>query len=296
MITISSVSIYRPIRAAVYAALAVLAFALSDAITKHLATSYAVSIVVFARYLIGLITLSSLSYPSNGRHLWSTTNTWLVVFRALCLAFASLTLGFALRLMPLAETISIVYLAPFLVMIAAKTFLNERISASGWLSAIFGFIGVIIIVRPDSGLNSFGVALVLINVFFAVAYHILTRLLTSSETTLALLFHTLWIGSVFFGALSIGSNFPISKITIFDTFLFLILGVCAMTGHFLFTSAYRYAPASQLAPVNYLHIVWASGLGWLVFNQIPTTLSSIGIMLIIAAGIIAALYGSPDKR
>jgi len=296
MITISSVSIYRPIRAAVYVALAVLAFALSDAITKHLATSYPVSIVVFARYLIGLIILSSLSYPSNGRHLWSTTNTWLVVFRALCLAFASLTLGFALRLMPLAETISIVYLAPFLVMIAAKTFLNERISASGWLSAIFGFIGVIIIVRPDSGLNSFGVALVLINVFFAVAYHILTRLLTSSETTLALLFHTLWIGSVFFGALSIRSNFPINKITIFDTFLFLILGVCAITGHFLFTSAYRYAPASQLAPANYLHIVWATGLGWLVFNQIPTTLSSIGIMLIITAGIFAALYGSPDKR
>ena len=69
-----------------------------------------------------------------------------------------------------------------------------------------------------------------------------------------------------------------------------------MTGHFLFTSAYRYAPASQLAPVNYLHIVWASGLGWIIFNQVPTILSSIGIMLIIAAGIFAALYGSPDKR
>jgi drug/metabolite transporter (DMT)-like permease len=48
--------------------------------------------------------------------------------------------------------------------------------------------------------------------------------------------------------------------------------------------------------VNYLHIVWASGLGWIIFNQVPTTLSSIGIMLIIAAGIFAALYGSPDKR
>ena len=296
MILTSSNLIYRPIRAFVYVALAVLAFALSDAITKHLATSYPVSTVVFARYLIGLIILSSLSYPSNGRHLWSPTNTWLVVFQALCLAFASLTLGFALKLMPLAETISIVYLAPFLVMIAAKTFLNERVSATGWFSAMCGFIGVIVIVRPSSGLNSFGVALVLINVIFAVAYHILTRLLTSSETTLAMLFHTLWIGSIFFGALSIRSNFPISKITIFDTFLFLILGVCAMTGHFLFTSAYRYAPASQLAPANYLHIVWATGLGCLVFNQIPTTLSGIGIMLIIAAGIFAALYGSPDKR
>ena len=295
MISISSKLIYRPIRASVYVALAVLAFALSDAITKYLAINYPVSIVVFARYLIGLIILSTLGYPSNGRHLWNTTNTCLVVVRALCLAFASLTLGFALRLMPLAETVSIVYLAPFLVMIAAKTFLNERISTIGWFSAIFGFIGVIIIVRPSSGLNSFGVALVLINVIFAVAYHILTRLLTSSETTLAMLFHTLWIGSIFFGALSVGTNFPISNITIFDTFLFLNLGACAMTGHFLFTSAYRYAPASQLAPVNYLHIVWASGLGWIIFNQMPTTLSSIGIILIIVAGIFAALYGSPDK-
>ena len=254
------------------------------------------SIVVFARYAIGLIILSALSYPSNGRHLWSTTNTLLVVVRAFFLAFASLTLGFALKLMPLAETISIVYLAPLLVMIAAKIFLNERVSATGWFSAMCGFIGVIVIVRPSNGLNSFGVALVLINVIFAVAYHILTRLLTSTETTLAMLFHTLWIGSIFFGALSISSNFPISNLTIFDTFLFLILGICAMTGHFLFTSAYRYAPASQLAPVNYLHIVWASGLGWIIFNQVPTTLSSIGIMLIIAAGIFAALYGSPDKR
>ena len=296
MILTSSNLIYRPIRAFVYVALAVLAFALSDAITKHLTINYPVSIVVFARYAIGLIIISALSYPSNGRNLWSTTNTWLVVVRALCLAFASLTLGFALKLMPLAETISIVYLAPFLVMIAAKTFLNERVSATGWFSAMCGFIGVIVIVRPSNGLNSFGVALVLINVIFAVAYHILTRLLTSSETTLAMLFHTLWIGSIFFGALSIGTNFPISNLTIFDTFLFLILGVCAMTGHFLFTSGYRYAPASQLAPVNYLHIVWASGLGWIIFNQVPTTLSSIGIMLIIAAGIFAALSGSPDKR
>ena len=204
MILISSNLIYRPIRAFVYVAFAVLAFALSDAITKHLAVNYPVSIVVFARYSIGLI----ISYPSNGRHLWSTTNTLLVVVRAFCLAFASLTLGFALKLMPLAETISIVYLAPFLVMIAAKTFLNERVSATGWFSAMCGFIGVIVIVRPGSGLNSFGVALVLTNVIFAVAYHILTRLLTSSETTLAMLFHTLWIGSIFFWSAFDWIKFP----------------------------------------------------------------------------------------
>lgn len=71
--------------------------------------------------------------------------------------------------------------------------------------------------------------------------------------------------------------------------LTLIPGALATAGHFLFTAAYREAPASLLAPVNYLHLVWATMLGWAAFAHIPDSISQIGMALVVAAGVTVAI-------
>ena len=63
----------------------------------------------------------------------------------------------------------------------------------------------------------------------------------------------------------------------------------ATAGHFLFTAAYREAPASLLAPVNYLHLVWAGILGWLVFGHMPDGMTLFGMALVAGAGVAVAL-------
>lgn len=282
----------RPLRGILLVALATLAFAASDVVTKHLTMLYPVAPVVAARYAINLLLVTLILWPSMGRRIWQVNRTALVTLRALCLAGASLTMGLALRVMPVGETVAIVYLAPFVVMLLSAPVLGERVPASGWLAVSLGFAGVLLILRPGGGLDPFGVAMALVNVRFGAAYHLLTRLLTRSESTVALLWHTALVGTIGFG---IGAAFTPPPATLLgpDLLWLLALGVLATLGHFLFTAAYREAPAALLAPINYLHLVWAAGLGLLVFGHMPDAPALLGIALVCAAGIWSALRRAP---
>ena len=79
--------------------------------------------------------------PRCGTALWATRRTGLVTLRALFLAAASLNMGFALQRMPLGETVAIIYLAPFLVMLLVGHVLQERVSVAGWIGALVAFAG-----------------------------------------------------------------------------------------------------------------------------------------------------------
>jgi drug/metabolite transporter (DMT)-like permease len=278
---------------------AVFLFALADVVTKHLAMRYPVPLVVAVRYLVNLALLAAVLWPRHRAALWRTSRTWLVILRALCLAAASLTMGLALRVMPMGETVAIVYLAPFIVMLLAVPLLGERVSWIGWLAACTGFIGVLLIARPGGGLDPWGVALALVNACFGAAYHLLTRFLARTETTIALLFHTALVGSVVFWAMVIMAPVADRAMAlpgVLDMGLMGLLGALAAGGHFLFTAAYRHAPASLLAPVNYLHLVWAAGLGWLFFGQIPAGWSLLGIAMVALAGVAVALRSQATGR
>ena len=102
------------------------------------------------------------------------------------------------------------------------------------------------------------------------------------------------IGTVAFVALSI-PHLPALSIPPLDLVLIGALGGLATLGHFLFTAAYREAPAALLAPVNYLHIVWATLLGWGAFAHAPDAPTLLGMALVLAAGIIAAILASRDR-
>jgi drug/metabolite transporter (DMT)-like permease len=268
--------------------LATLGFALSDVMTKHLTTLYAVALVVAGRYLVNVGLLAVFLGPRHGAGLWRTRRTGLVILRALCLSAASLTMGLALRLMPVGETVAIIYLAPFAVMALAVPLLGERVPLGGWISAALGFAGVLLIVRPGGGLDTLGVVLAVANAGFAAAYHLLTRVLARTETTLALLFHTALIGALVFCAmLPVFGLGPLPGPG--DIALIAALGLLATLCHYLFTLAYREAPASLLAPVNYLHLVWAGLLGWVAFGHVPDATSLAGMALVTLAGVAVAL-------
>ena len=76
--------------------------------------------------------------------------------------------------------------------------------------------------------------------------------------------------------------------TLPDIGMILVYGTCATLGHLLLTTAYREAPPATLAPVNYMHIAFATLLGWLVFQQLPDALGFTGMALIATSGLLAA--------
>ncbi len=278
----------RPLRGVLLVMLATLAFAAADTITKDQAMRHPVNVVMAIRYLVNLALLTVFLGPRVGAGLWRTQRSGLVFARALSLAVASLSMAMALRLMPVGEAAAISYIAPVAVMLLAIPLLGERVGPAGWAGAALGFLGVLLIAQPGGGLDPLGVVFALINAAVSCAYFLLTRVLTRTETTIAMLYHTALVGSVVFCALAIFSLDGLAM-TLADVGMIAVLGALMTAGHFLFTSAYREAPASMLAPVNYLHLFWAGGLSWLVFGHVPDLLSIGGMIMVGVSGIVVTL-------
>jgi drug/metabolite transporter (DMT)-like permease len=266
----------------------VLLFGLGDSLTKYLTERYPVPFVVSFRYGINLVLLVAFLAPRHGIGLIRTNRRGLVLLRAACLCIASLFTGLALRRMPVGETVAISYLAPIGVMILSGRILGEKVSLTGWIAAALGFAGVLLIARPGSGLDSLGVLFAVFVAATSTAYHILSRLLARSETTMAMLVLTAGVGWLAFSAV-LPWSWPQQMPSLFDMSVILSLGVLATLGHALLTSAYREAPASLLAPVNYTHMAWAVLFGWIIFDHMPDALSLAGIALVACSGVIVAI-------
>ena len=260
-----------------------LLLACMDSATKFLAARYEVALIVAVRHVLSCLLMLALLAPSQGARLLQTRRTGLVLVRALCLAATSLFIGLALARMPVAESTSLLFLAPSFVVLLARPFLGERIGGLGWVAAIAGFAGVLLIARPGAGLEPVGVAFAIAAAAVSAVYQLLSRALAHSERTTVLMFYGALVSAITLSpAIPWFWDGPVPRLL--DLLLFFGIGVASAGGHYLITAAHRYAPASILAPIGYGQLIWAGLLGWLVFGHVPGALSMAGMLVIVASG------------
>lgn len=276
-----------PLRGMLLLLASLLLFACMDTTIKYLATRYNVPLVVAIRYMVHLALMVAVLAPVQGKRLVRTNRTGLVLVRAVSLAITSLFVALALRRMPVAETTAINFLSPMLVVLLARPLLGERIGVLGWTAAIMGFAGVLLIVRPGSGLDTLGVTFALCAVGAGACYQMMSRSLVKTESTISMLFYTALVGSIGFG-LALPWFWEGHAPSNLELALFIGMGAGSALGHYLFTAAYRHAEASLLAPINYLQLLWAGLLGWLVFDHTPDQLSVAGMCVVAASGLMIA--------
>ncbi|MEC8283419.1 MAG: DMT family transporter, partial [SAR324 cluster bacterium] len=207
-----------------------------------------------------------------------------VFLRGLILVIASLSIGHALRLMPVGETISILYSFPISVMIMSIPLMGEQVSAINLGFATLGFAGVLMVARPGGDLETLGVTFALLTALLAATLHLMTRVLTKTETSYALLFYSILISLPCSGLLALltwEGYFP----NMLDLGLIALLGIIINAAHYLFAVAYRYAPATLIAPANWVHVVWAALFSWLFFDHLPDQWTILGMVVIVAAGV-----------
>ncbi len=277
-----------PLRAVLLVMAAVFLFACMDTITKYLTASYPPPIVIAVRFMVQLLLMLAVFAPSHGRRLLRTQRTGLVLVRAACLAIASLIMAIAFHRLPVAEATAIVFLSPLLVALISGLVLREKVGVVGVVAAIAGFVGVLLIARPGAGLDPVGVACALCGAGLIATYQLLSRLLASTEGTVPMLIYSALLGSLIYGLPAPWfweGQVPSAS----QALLFVCTGVAGGLGHFLFTAAHRHAPASVLAPVMYLQLVWAAALGWLVFGHVSDAISIVGMVIVAASGAAVAL-------
>jgi drug/metabolite transporter (DMT)-like permease len=286
---------HKPLRGFVLIVAATLLFAYNDTTNKLLLEDYNVPMVTALRYIGHCLLMMALVAPFRGKEMVKTVRTGWVFVRAGSLAIGSLLVSLAFQRMPVAETTAIVYLAPVLVVALSGPILSEKVGLNAWIAAAIGFAGVLLIARPGGGLDPWGVIFVLGNVIVSVSYNLLSRVLAKTERTTAMLFYSALVGAIGFGIFLPWTMHGVSP-TPFQLLLFFGLGVSAWLGHYCFTQSYRYAPAAFIAPMSYMHLLWAGILGWVIFGHAPEPIALVGMGLVAVAGVVSALRPRRGKR
>jgi len=274
------------LRGILYIMIAVSFFALLDAVAKYLSKFYPVPGIVWARYFFQALLMLLVLGPRLGMGLWRTNRPGLQLARGTVLVCASLTFFTALSLMPLAETSAISFTAPLILMALSVPLLRERVDGPAWIAVWLGFFGVVLIIRPGTGVFTWVALLPLCTAFFNASYQLLTRKLSGIDSTLPTLFYGGLIGAVIMSCIL--PFYWVTPQSVFHAFLYVMLGVLAGIGHFVLIKAFDHAPASLLAPFIYVQVVAVLLLGYLVFDSFPDAWSLTGMAIIVASGIFMA--------
>jgi drug/metabolite transporter (DMT)-like permease len=281
--------------------LGIAVFALQDVVIKAISAAYPLHEAMVLRSITSFPLLFFLVWKDGGfRTLIRPGWPWMLLRGVIaCLAYTSYYLGLAE--LPIATCVALYFGAPLFITVMSIIFLDEHVGPRRWAAVAFGFLGVMIILRPTSDFFDWAAILpVLAGFMYAVAM-IAARRLGATDTAPAM---STWSNAVFlFGALILSAIFgaggheiethrSLSFLTrgwvtpnLQDFLLMASCGVIAALGLTLLTQAYRLAEANVVAPFEYTALIWSVFYGWLIWSDWPDASTWLGIAIIVGAGL-----------
>lgn len=278
-------------------------FSIQDAILKGLSGEHAVTLAMVIRSLIGLPILFAMVHFECGLGRLKSRNWRPLLLRGAILLVSYTTYYMAFPALPLAEAVALFFTSPIFVTILASFILGERATPRTWGAVILGFIGVLIILRPGSGLFEPAALLSLLSAAAYALSMVLARRYGAAEPSTVMAFY---VNCVYLVAASgIAGLFHLLGITearhpsldflvrpwalpgLRDLLLMGACGIIAALAMSLLTHAYRMARASLVTVFEYAGMVWVPLWGFLMFQEVPRFTTFAGTAIIIIAGTLA---------
>lgn len=249
-------------------------------------------LLCWLRYVVHVALVAALTVPVRGLSIFKSSRPRDQLMRGVGMLCATLMFFTTLYYLPQAEATAIVFLAPLLVLAAAPWLLNEKPRLSRWVAAAVGFCGVLIVIRPGSGLPPIGVICGLATACLFAAQFIATRRVAADNPFTTLLWSGLvgTIGTTLLLPFFLPAVMP--AVRALEPIHWLVMastGISGGIGHLLQIQAYRSAPASMLAPFVYLQITCAATMGWLIWDHFPGPLTWLGIAITCGSGAAIAI-------
>ena len=263
---------------------ATLCFSVLDSIIKYLSQTYAVPLLVWARYTVQAAALAVWLLPQVGRRIVHTRNLTSQLFRGTVLLASSLCFMSALKVMPLAEVTALNYSTPALVTILAVVFLDEKMTPVRVAFVVAGLVGMLLIVRPGSGLFQGAALFALGAAWFYAMFQVVTRKIANEDWG-TLMFYPALIGTLAMSFVLPFLDWP-DAVPWLDVAMIVVGGLIATFGHFLFLRAFQAASASAVTPFTYMQLVWATLIGWIVFGTFPDFWTLVGMAIITGSGLL----------
>ena len=263
---------------------AIFLLSIMDGISKYLSQHYSVIAINMFRDWFFCALLIFLSYAPKEKKIKipKTKYKYIQILRGTILAIEMCFAHYCFLKIGLIESHAIFASGPLIVAIFSLIILNEKFGWRRWSAIFFGFVGILIILRP--GLKLFDpVSLIAVGCAIAFSlYQVLTRYVSEEDDSDTSFFYTGFIGLI---VLTLIGPFFVTKIVFLDVFF--ILAVCCLgaAGHYLMIKSFQNAEASLLQPFIYLHLVFVSFIGIFIFDENIDLPIIIGSLIVIGAGL-----------
>ncbi|MBB5721905.1 drug/metabolite transporter (DMT)-like permease [Loktanella ponticola] len=238
--------------------------------------------IMFFRSLTGIVIMVTL-VTATGAWGQITLTRWKLHSLRNLAHFTGQNLWFyAITVLPLAQVFAFEFTTPIWVILLAPLLLGERITCIGVLAALFGFVGVLIVARPDPAAISPGIiAAASCAVAFALTA-ILTRKLTRTETiTTILMFLT--ATQLVFGLVCAGYDGQMTAPTGAAVFWVILIGCVGLLAHFCLTKALSLAPANVVMPIDFARLPTIAIVGMLMYKEALDIWVFVGAFIIFGA-------------
>lgn len=235
--------------------------------------------IVFFRNIVGLILFLPFIFK-QGTSFVKTEKLWMHTWRSIVGLAAMYGFFYAIAHLKLSNAMVFTYSSPIFIPLIAWLFLKEKVTTAMLFAAGLGFIGVFCVAKPDQGLLNWISIVGISSSLLASMAFVTVRALTQTEPPERIVFYFCFIGSL----LSVIPMFWVWRPYHLQELLFLIgAGILANVSQIFMSHAYRLAPAGQIAPVNYIAIIFAGIWGFLLWNEVPDLYSVIGFGIILSA-------------
>ncbi|MEJ1156836.1 DMT family transporter [Prosthecomicrobium sp. N25] len=262
-----------------------------DILAKLLAQRLPPLEVAFGRMLVQMLLALAFAAATGALRTLLPPRFGVHLMRGFCLAGATLLFFTALRVMPLTDALAVFFVQPMILTALSALVLKERVDRRRWLACAVGFLGALVIVRPSWQVFGIHALMPLGTACLFSGYLLITRILAGTGTLMATQFvtglgGTLLLGAALAVATLLGLEGAAARMPAgSDWLMFLGIGLISLVTHGLVVKAFESAPAAVLAPLNYLEIISATTLGFLVFGDFPDGPTWAGIVLIVGSGL-----------
>ncbi|AMJ59120.1 DMT family transporter [Bosea sp. PAMC 26642] len=270
---------------ALRAALGIALLTAMDAVIKGQMRQHPFLLALFMRFAMGgvcalaVLALVRPALPTRNSLIGNTIRVPVVVITAG-------SFFYSLSVLPLAEALTLAFLAPVFVALLGALLLKEKLDSRIFQALGFGVAGMLVMVWPRLQGHVSGAGLgVAAALFSAVAYAfnliLLRRIAMKEHPAVIVAFQNLGPALL----LAIPAAFVFVPMTARDLGAYLGAGALGVAGHLMLTSAFARAAASRIAPIEYTALIWASLLGYAMFGEVPLFTTYAGALLIVAGAI-----------
>ena len=214
-------------------------------------------------------------------------NNKLLILRSF-VGLMSMSLFFmSLKYLNVGSAVTLRYLSPIFAAILAIFILKEKIRHIQWLFFLIAFTGVIVLKKSDIQINTLGLSLILGSAFFGGLVYIVINKIGQTEHPITVVNYFMIISTIAGGLLSIFNwKTPLPS----DWLPLISLGIYGFFGQLYMTKAFQLTTVNIIAPLKYIEVIFTVIIGVLLFNEVYTIWSLVGIILIISGLILNIIY------